>query len=130
MKQITIILDSRQHAVADISTLMAEHGINIDSIDADDVKEYGVVSLSVNRYDDALHLLREAGYQAISEDALVVRIEDKPGALAEVSTRFKNAGVMMRSMRIVQREQHGSVVAIVASPMETARELVQDILVR
>lgn len=129
MKQITVVLDSQQFAIADISTLLAKHGINIDSIGADDVKDYGVMTLTVDRYDEALQLLREANYHAIAEDAVVVRIEDTPGALAKVSTRFKDAGILMRSMRIVRREQGACIVAIVATPVASTRELVQDILV-
>lgn len=129
MKQITILCDPTQFVIADISSLLAAHTINIDWIDAEVVKDIGMVNLLVSDYDNAMRLLREANYHVMSDDALVVKISDKPGALAAIATRFKDAGLHMRSMRIVRRQNDDCMVAIVVHPMDEARAIVEDILV-
>ncbi len=40
---------------------------------------------TVDRYDEALVALRDAGVPAVSEDAIIIRIADEPGALARLS---------------------------------------------
>jgi hypothetical protein len=129
MKQITIVVDYQRHALAEISALMGEHDINIHDLDADPAGEKGVISLSVDRYDDALRILRDAGFEAVPEEAILVKVDDRPGALARVAARFKEADLIIRSMRIIRREDGECLIALSAEKTPEALELVQDILV-
>lgn len=129
MKQITIITENQSGEIATISTLLAELEINIEDIELEKSEELGVIRLSVDRYDRALRAIREAGFQAITQDALLVRLEDKPGALAKVATRFEEKGIDLRSMHIMQRRRGHAHVSIVTSDNERAAELLGDVLV-
>lgn len=130
MKQITLIIeDDHPGIIADLSELLAHESINIDDVDAERASDHGVIMLAVDHYDHALRVLRDAGYQAISEDALVIRLADKPGALAQVAVRFRDAAINIRSMRIVRREEGFSLVAIVTPDSAAAKELLKDVLV-
>ena len=126
MKQITIIAKEHDGLTADIAAVLGEHGINIESLDAEALEGMGVVTLTVNHYNRALHALNDAGWDAVTEDAFVLRVRDKPGALARVAKRFKDAGVHVRSIRIIQNEGGWGMVAVSAEPVEKARELVKD----
>ena len=128
MKQITIITENERGEVAAITTLLAGLEINIEDIEVEKGKELGVITLAVDKYDEALRALRDAGFQAISQDALVVRLEDKPGALAEVATRFQEKSIGMRSMHIIQRRSGFAHVSIVTTDNEQAAELLRDVL--
>jgi len=74
-----------------------------------------VITLSVDRYDAALKALREEGFQAITQDALLVRLEDKPGALAKIAVRFQEQAIQLRSMHIIQRRKGHAHVSIVTT---------------
>lgn len=126
MKQITIIAKEHDGLTADIAAVLGEHGINIESLDAEALEGMGVVTLTVNHYNRALHALNDAGWDAVTEDAFVLRVRDKPGALARVAKRFKDAGVHVRSIRIIQNEGGWGMVAVSAEPVEKARKLVKD----
>jgi len=89
-----------------------------------------VFTLIVDRYDDALAALRNASLQAYTEDAFLVRLKDEPGALARLAKRYKDAGVDIRAMRIVRRQDGWGLVALSADDREPARELVKDLLVK
>ena len=81
-------------------------------------------------YDQALAILREeTSCQIFTEDALVVRLVDRPGALAELASRFKDAGVNLRSMHIIERRNGDSLASIVADDRGRAEKLVRDVLV-
>ena len=129
MKQITIVVDDHPGVVADLSEALARRGINIESIDAQGASPHGVIHLTVDRYDDALVALRDAGFQAISEDALVIRLRDEPGALARVAARFRDAQLNIRSIRILRRDREFVLVTLVTSDNQQAREQLEDVLV-
>jgi len=129
MKQIAVLVGNRSGVIADLTALLAERGVNLTDIDTDGSDEHGVVHLSVDRYDDALAALAAAGYRAISEDAIVIRLHDEPGALANIALRFKAADINIRSMHILSREQEHVLVSIVSERREEALRLVADVRV-
>lgn len=126
MKRITVIVRNQPGVVADLTQVLADRDINIETLDADRVAERGVINLTVDRYDEALHALRDNSFQAVSEDAIVVRVKDEPGALAKVALRFKEAEIGIRSMHILSREEEFSLVSIVCDNNPKALELLKD----
>ncbi len=126
LREIFIVTPNRPGLVADISEVLGGHGINIESLDAEEVHGLATVVLTVDRYDDALRCLRNAGFDAVSEDALVVRIKDEPGSLARLSRRFKEAGINLRCLRILRRHQGLAWIALSTPSTEEAKALVED----
>ena len=129
MKQLTVITRDQPDAIPDITAALAEARINIEDIEAEHRARTGVIVLKVDHYDRALRTLKDAGFQAVSQDALVVRLEDQPGSLATVALRFKAANVSLRSMHIIDRGAGYSLVSIVTDDNERAVGLVTDVLV-
>ena len=62
--------------------------MNIEYICAEIVGGCGVATLTVDRYDEALWALAQTAFQAISEDAIVIRLDDKPGESARITSRL------------------------------------------
>jgi len=85
-----------------------------------------LVVLRVNQYDRARRILRNAGWNAITEDSLLVRVKDEPGAIADLAKRFRDANLHVSSMRIVQHHGDWGAIAVSAEPLEEARALVKD----
>ena len=130
MKLITIITENQAGEVATITNLLADLHINIEEIEVEKGEELGVITLSVDRYDTALKAIREAGFQAITQDALLVRLEDKPGALAEIASRFEEKAIDLRSIHIIQRRNGRAHVSIVTTNNDRAAGLLKDVIVR
>jgi histidine decarboxylase len=129
MRQITIIATARAGLMADLAELLGNAGINIETLEAFVVREWDIVQLTVSNYDQALQVLRDAGYNAITEDAVVINVQDRPGALAQVTRRLYQAGVEMRSMRILHRQAGEAMVAISMDRNQDAMQLIDDLLV-
>jgi hypothetical protein len=130
MKLLTIPTESHPGELLAVTKILGDAGINIDSIDAEEEEDgQGLLVLSVNRYDEALRLLRAAGYRPITEDALVIRVANEPGALAKVAARFADAGVNIRSLHIARHQNASSLVSLVTSDNEAAARLVADLIV-
>ncbi len=129
MKQITIVTPAQAGLMAEISDQLGKAGINIETLEAFVVRDWDIVQLTVSDYDRALRVLRDAGYDAITEDAVVINVKDQPGALAKVTRRLNEAGVDMRSMRILHRQAGEAMVAISMDRNDEAMRLIDDLLV-
>ncbi|MCR4337216.1 MAG: ACT domain-containing protein [Candidatus Omnitrophica bacterium] len=129
MKEISIVAENRPGVLADVTDLMAKNKINIDEIEAETIGNMGVIVMAVQQYDLALKVLRDAGFQAVTEDSLLIKLKDEPGALARIALRFKEANINIRGMHIVRRDSGYSIVAISAERSEEAKKLVKDVLV-
>lgn len=129
MKRITIISDNRAGVMAEITEALAEAGVNIETLDAETFGSTGVTLLTVDRYDEALQALARTPHHAISEDAIVVQLDDKPGELARIMKRFKEASINLRSIHIIRRDAVKTIVAISTRQIEEATELVKDVIV-
>ena len=129
MKEIVIVSADRPNMVAEITEALAAVDVNIEFITAEIVGNSRVAILMVDRYDDALRALAHTPFKAVSEDAFVIRLDDKPGELARITRRFKEANIDVRSMRIIRREGGQGVIAVVAERTEEARALLKDVLI-
>jgi hypothetical protein len=129
MKEIVIVTQNRAGLLADIAEILARKNINIETFDAEEVHDTAVIELTVDRYDEALQSLRDAGFDAVTEDAFLIRLKDEPGALARVAKRFKEANIDLRSVRIVRRLKDSAIVAVATARTEEAKALVKEYLV-
>lgn len=129
MKQLTVLVPNELGVAARLTSCLAEQGINIEEIDVESAEDHGIIVLSVDRYDEALRALSTAGFRVITQDTLLVRLEDKPGALAAVALRLKDAGLDLRSMHILRRDASGTTASLVCSDNERAAELLKELLV-
>jgi hypothetical protein len=129
MKQIKIITPAdKPGTIADITERLAEHGVNILGFDVTDDHAHGVILLEAEPYDEALRALANTGYDAVSEEVIVIRIVDEPGALAKVAARFREPMINISAMRIVRRDGGWATVLLSTANNEAARELLHDCL--
>jgi hypothetical protein len=130
MKHITIITPSNRPGIlADITERLAARGVNIVNITAKDHHEHAVIFLDAEPYDEALHALGEAGYDAISEELIAIHLKDEPGALAKVAVRFRDSQINIQSMRIVRRDGGWATVILATNDNPRARSLLSDCLI-
>jgi hypothetical protein len=58
-----------------------------------EAREYSLIRVVVDQPEKALDLLKEADYWVHVSDVLVLRLENRPGTLADVSKRFGEANI-------------------------------------
>ena len=130
MKQITIIVPpDRPGTLADLAERLAARGVNITGLDATDDHAHGVIVLEAEPYDEALRVLADGGYHAVSEEVLVIRLRDEPGALARVAARLRAPAINIRAMRILRRDGGWVSVVLSTSDNTQARTLLDDCIV-
>lgn len=129
MREIIVTVNNQAGAVADVTSALALAGVNIEEIDAEGITESGMISLCVDKHEEGLSALAAAGFSATSEEALLVRVADRPGALAEIASRLKEEDINLRSLRIIDHIDQQCTVAIVAEEPADARRVLEDCLV-
>ena len=129
MNRIIVMAKNEVGVIADISKALADEGINIETISAEGLCEKGVITLTTDAYDDALRVLTHAGFKTVSDESLVIRLPDEPGALAKVAERFKNAGVNIQSLHIIDRRNGHALVALSADDRAKAETIVDSTIV-
>lgn len=129
MKGLTIVQEDHPGLLAEVTTLLERAGIAVQDFAGISLGDTAVISLTVDSPKEAFRMLTDAGYRVIASEHLLVRIEKHPGALAELSRRLAEAGVDMRGMHIVNKDENYGIVALETLDFEKAREVLADILV-
>ena len=129
MKKILIVGDNRPGVLSEITDALERVGANIETLTGRTIGDFCVATLTVDKYDDALRALSETHLQAITEDALLIRLPDRPGSLAQIAKRFSDASINVGSIHILRRSGGVSLVALSAASMQEATGLLKDVLV-
>ncbi len=120
-ERIVIMVNNEVGVLAGITGALADAGINVESINTQSAGDRGAVVLTVVDTDHALAVLNQAGYKAVSDDALVVRLRDEPGALSGVADRLKQAGVNIQNLHILARNEGYALIALTTNNRDAAQ---------
>lgn len=123
MKRIIVTVENEVGVLADITQVLAREDINLASINTEGRGDSGLVILTTEECDRALHALMNAGYRAVTDDALIIKLRDEPGALAKVAARFRDAAVNIQSLHLLNRHGDYATVVLTADDRAKAEEL-------
>jgi histidine decarboxylase len=150
-RDITLVGTADRNLLAEVSAALAAEGVSIEGLTAaaPESEDVEVVRLRVDDRDRALQILNQnldigrcygqanpfpeasqvlsqLEYQSVSEDALLVELEDRPGALAELLKSCLGESVKIRSLRVLWRGQGKGIVAIATTSPATLKGLLKD----
>ena len=87
--EIYVILENKPSQLGDLCSFLAENEINVDAIGV----FHDTAKLVVQQLNKAVKLLAKLNYTTELRDVLRIDLENRPGALAEVTTKLGNKGV-------------------------------------
>lgn len=87
--EIFVILENKPSVLGDLLNQLAENEINVEAIGVfqDTAKIY------VKNLSKAVKILNKLNYTTDLRDVLLIHLENRPGALAEVATRIGDEGI-------------------------------------
>ncbi len=124
MTRIVIMARNEVGVIADISRALADASINIETISAKALGDKGVITLTTDDDDASLRVLTDAGFKASADDSLMLSLRDEPGALAKIAERFKEAGINIQTLHILDRREGHTTIAVSTDDRERAESLV------
>jgi len=129
MKEISIITDDRVGLLADISYILGKAKINIESIAASAVGGKAVLSIVVKDYDRAKSVLENSGFKITAGNVIFVKLEDKPGMLAEIAKMLAESGINVENLHLVSKDGKHTIVGLTVSNPKKTKTLLADYLI-
>jgi hypothetical protein len=87
--ELYVILENKPSVLGDLCSFLAENDINIDAIGV----FHDTAKLYVQNLNKAVKLLGKLNYIVELRDVLRVDLENRPGALADVTTKLGDEGI-------------------------------------
>ena len=87
--EIYVILENKPSQLGDLCSFLAENEINIDAIGV----FHDTAKLCVQQLNKAVKLLAKLNYTTELRDVLKIDLENRPGALAELTAKLGDEGI-------------------------------------
>lgn len=103
MKELVIVAKDRIGLLADISYILAKEKINIEQIDVNTADDKAIIHIGLlsAKYEKAKSAVERSGFDVLPVQSLVVKMEDRPGALAEVSKKLSDAKINIINVHVL-----------------------------
>jgi hypothetical protein len=124
--QLSVLVENKPGALAEICTKLAEKAVNISGMMAPEQPGLAPVRLVVNHLDTAKKVFDQLQLTYTEEQVLDVRVSDKPGALGKITRKLADSGVDIRFAyaTILKGAGHANIVLGV-SDLEAASKVVK-----
>ncbi len=98
VQQIAVFLENKSGRLAEITSILAENGINIRALSVADTADFGILRLIVDKVEAAEKALRAAGFTVGKTNVIAVEVPDRTGGLAMVLKSIKEANLNVEYM--------------------------------
>jgi len=112
IKQISVFLDNTAGRLGEVTHVLAEAQINLRALCIADTADFGILRLIVDKCDEALEALNNAGFTTRLTDVVAVVVEDKPGGLARVMDLFRQSMVNIEYLYASLEGKTGKAVVV------------------
>ena len=118
LEQVSVFVENKPGAMSEITTSLAEAGIDLKAFTVADKSEFGILRFLSDSPKKALALLKRNGWVASITPVVAVKMTDKPGSLAKVLKMFADNDVQVEYLYafVAQEEGRAYVVFRVEDP--------------
>lgn len=98
IKQLSLFLENKPGHVARACRLLADAGINIETVALADTAQFGILRLLVSDVERAREVFQTHGVVAKETEVVAVLVPHVPGGLADILTIIDGAGLNIEYM--------------------------------
>lgn len=113
--QLTLTLQSKPGVLAKVARTLADAGVNILALAAAETAGRGKIRIVVSDPARAKEALRAAKYRPSEQPAVIVTLDNRPGALAGVAEKLAGAKVNIKSVYATTSGPSATVVLTVSN---------------
>ncbi len=118
--EIYVILENKPSQLGDLCSFLAKNEINIDAIGV----FHDTAKLWVQQLNKAVKLLAKLNYTTELRDVLRVDLENRPGSLAEVTTKLGDEGINIEyCYGTLSRKGNGTAIIMDVSNIDKACQI-------
>ena len=93
VKQISIFLENKEGRLAELTSILAEEGININALTIADTSDFGILRIIVDDVKKTEKLLKEYGFSVSVTDVVAIDIDNVPGGIARPLSMLHENGI-------------------------------------
>lgn len=98
VRQISVFMENRAGRLREITNTLAEEKINLRALSLADTSDFGILRVIVDRPDDAVKVLRNAGFTIRENVVIACVISDHPGGLNSILNSLAKEGISVEYM--------------------------------
>lgn len=95
VKQISVFIENKIGGLADVTSVIADAGVNIRALSIAETSDFGILRLIVDDVYKAGNALKENGHIYSITDVLAVAGKDQPGSIANIIKTLADAGIQL-----------------------------------
>lgn len=124
-KLFSVTLDDKPGELAKLTGALAEKGINLRTAAATTQSGKGVVTLITSDEGKTRDALRTQKFSFAEDEALVARVDDKPGALAQVAKNLAAAKVNIKAVTLLSNAGPKVEVVLAVDNVDKAKTIIK-----
>lgn len=122
VKQISVFVENRAGLLSEVTTLLADNGINLRALSIADTTDFGILRIIVEDVDKAAKILQENGNTYTVTSVLAVKMDDKTGGLAQILKVLADAGIFLEYAYAFLLQKVGEACLVIRVPDNNAAE--------
>ncbi len=121
--EIFVVLENRPSTLGELCSHLAENGINIESVGV----FHDTAKLYVKNANKAVKILSKLDYTTEMRDVLRVELENRPGALADVTSKLGNKGINIEyCYATISKKRETAAVILDVSDIDKAIKILKE----
>lgn len=106
IKQLSVFVENKDGRLAEITTIIANAGIDIRALSIADTTDFGILRLVVDKPYEAEEALKNVGLTVSLTDVIAIGIPDRPGGFAETISAVADKDVGVEYMYAFISREH------------------------
>lgn len=127
-KQLSVFMENKPGHLSRICSTLADNDINIFAMSVHDTVDHAIVRLIVDHPTKALVLLEEEGVYIVTQDVVILSIDNKPGIISDIAKKLFRADINIEYAycTATKNQDSGCLVLKTRDPEQTL-EILQDL---
>ena len=123
IKHISVFLENSEGRLQSALRILKDTGVDIRSLSLADTNDYGMLRLIVDRPEDAIKALKDAGLSAHITEVLSLEVDNRVGALADALSKITDKGLNIEYMYDCETEGDKACLIIKVSDLANHKDL-------
>lgn len=112
VEQISIFIENKSGRLAEVTSVLGNHNINIRALSLADTSDFGILRLIVDKTDLAKETLKQNGFTVNKTEVVAIEVPDQPGGLSRILKVLDEAQINVEYMYAFFERSAGNAVII------------------
>lgn len=127
IKQISAFVENKPGRLAQITGILAENNVDMRALSIADTTDFGILRIIVDNPETVAELMRKNNITVSVNEVIAVKLDDKPGALSMLLTRFSENDIPVEYLYafVAKENTGGAYVVIRVEDNEKAQHILE-----